>query len=46
MFETNGGDARECMGGWICFSLFIRECEMKKLTDEQKREFLNKILSS
>ena len=29
---------------WICFSLFMIECEMKKLQEAEKREFLNNIL--
>ena len=44
--KKNGDNAREYIDNWICFSLFIRECEMEKLTEDQKRDFLNKILSS
>ena len=28
--EKNGDNARNYIDNWICFSLFIRECEIKK----------------
>ena len=43
--ENKDGNACEYIDDWICFSLFIRECEKMKLTEAEKREFLNKILS-
>ena len=39
-----GGNAKDYLNNWICYTLSLRECEMKKMNTIDKRGFLNKIL--
>ena len=41
----DGEDAKEYIDNWICSSLFFRDCEMKKYTKQQKRDYLTNVLS-
>ena len=40
----DGEDAKEYIDNWICSSLFFRDCEMKKYTMQQKRDYLTNVL--
>ena len=38
--ESEGIDGKEYLDGWICCSLFFRECELKKLNKISKINLL------
>ena len=38
--ENNGINSKDYMYDWICFCLFKRELEKKKLNEEQSRDYL------
>ena len=42
--EKEGINSKDYIDDWLCYSLFLREIERKKLNEVQSREYLLDIL--
>ena len=42
--KKNGEHPKDYIDNWICTALFFSECEMKKFSNQDKRNYLNEIL--
>ena len=42
--ESNGITSKDYLNDWICYSLFLRDCDKNKYDESQSREYLVKIL--